>query len=138
MPMAAVSDIRPDNPGPGMPLDQLARQLASTHAFIENNHPIRRVQLLAHLSDWEHALLAAYQFFQSTSVKDLAFSRAGEWMLDNYYIVEQTVHQIKEDLPKGYFNRLPKLDRSDLKGYPRIFGVARELVGYSHCQLDLA
>jgi len=138
MQMAPISDIQPDNPGPGMPLDQLARRLADTHAFIEDNHPIGRAHLLKHLSIWEHTLLAAYQYFKATSLKDLAFSRAGEWMLDNYYVVEQNIHQIKEDLPKGFFNRLPKLDRTDLKGYPRIFALARELIGYSHGQLDLA
>ena len=138
MQLAPISDIQQDNPGPGMPLDQLARHLADTHAFIEDNHPIGRALLLTHLSTWEQTLLEAYQYFKATSWKDLAFSRAGEWMLDNYYVVEQTVHQIKEDLPKGFFNRLPKLDQTDLKGYPRVFALARELIGYSHGQLDLA
>jgi len=67
----------------------------------------------------------------------MAFSRAGEWMLDNFYVVKQTLHQIEVDLPKKYYAQLPKLGDTALKGYPRIFGVARGWVEQNECQLDM-
>ncbi len=79
----------------------------------------------------------AYVHFRAESSKDLAFSRAGEWMLDNFYIVEQTIHQIEEDLPERYYDQLPKLDKTALKGFPRIFGLAWEWVACSQSQLEL-
>ena len=57
------------------------------------------------------------------SSKDLAFSRAGEWMLDNFYVVEQTLHQIEEDLPESYYDQLPKLDNTCAKGIPAHFWI---------------
>ena len=79
----------------------------------------------------------AYTCFSTTLSKDIAFSRAGEWMLDNYYIVEQALHQIEQDLPQSYFVQLPKLRETTLKGYPRIFALGWEWVRYNQCQLDL-
>ena len=79
----------------------------------------------------------AYTCFRTTPSKDIAFSRAGEWMLDNFYIVEQTLHQIGQDLPQSYFDQLPKLRETTLKGYPRIFALGWEWVRYNQCQLDL-
>jgi len=45
--------------------------------------------------------------FKSVPSKDLPVSRAGEWMLDNFYIVKQTFRQIDEDLPASFLNQLP-------------------------------
>ncbi len=70
-------------------------------------------------------------------MKDLAFSRAGEWMLDNFYVVKQTFRQIEEGLPASFINQLPKLDGTPLKGHPRIFALAWEWIGYSQGQIDL-
>ncbi len=80
----------------------------------------------------------AYAYFRSTPAKDIAFSQAGEWMLDNFYIIEQTLHQIEQDLPQGYFDQLPKLLEPPLKGYPRVFALGWEWVRYNQCQFDLA
>ena len=68
---------------------------------------------------------------------DPAFSRAGEWMLDNFYIVEQTFRQIEEGLPAKFVKQLPKLDGTLLKDHPRIFALAWEWIGYSQSQIDL-
>ncbi|NTU55271.1 MAG: hypothetical protein HGA79_03370, partial [Anaerolineales bacterium] len=79
----------------------------------------------------------ANTIFKAAPAKDVAVSRAGEWMLDNFYIVKQTIRQIEEDLPAGFLNQLPKLDRTLLKGHSRIFALAWEWIGYSQSQIDL-
>jgi cyclic beta-1,2-glucan synthetase len=123
------------NPDAGVRLEQLARQLAQIYTVEKS--PKHNAILLQHLQSWEHTLRAAYAVFRGESSKDLAFSRAGEWMLDNFYVVEQTLHQIEEDLPESYYDQLPKLDKTALKGVPRIFGLAWEWVRYSQSQLEL-
>src|SRR5512135_370042 len=91
-------------------LHDLACLLADSHARVEEKSPSKRILLSKHIPIWKLTLTEAYEYFRATSTRDLVFSRAGEWMLDNYYVVEQTFHQIEEDLPKGYFDQLPKLD----------------------------
>lgn len=125
------------SPEPGEQLEQHAHLLAKNHTRVHKS-PKQWDLLLKLLHTWKEALQDAYQHFRAMSLKDPVFSRASEWMLDNFYVVEQTFHQIEEDLPKSFFDQLPKLDATSLKGYPRIFGLAWELVAYGQGQLDLA
>ena len=123
------------NPEPGVQLEQLAHQLARNSSVGIN--PKQKAILLQHLQSWQQTLHNAYMYFRAESSKGLVFSRAGEWMLDNYYVVEQTLHQIEEDLPESYYDQLPKLDKTALKGVPRIFELAWEWVGCCQSQLEL-
>ncbi len=121
--------------GKGKLLEKLAHQLAENHT-VEHNFE-QKTLVLDRLKAWSRTLFLAYRHFRTSSSKNIAFSYASEWMLDNFYIVEQTLRQIREDLPPGYYRELPKLDTTAMKGYPRIFVVAWELVGYSQSQLEL-
>ncbi len=126
-------------------LKEFARQLAETHAIEPARH--QKSDLLERLQSWEQALRNANAFFKSVPSKDLPVSRAGEWMLDNYYVVKQTFHQIAEALPASYLDQLPKLSGTSLEpglprpglepGLPRIFALAGEWVEYSQSQIDL-
>jgi cyclic beta-1,2-glucan synthetase len=123
------------NPDAGVRLEQFARQLAQIYTI--DKIPKHKVILMQHLQDWERTLHATYAVFRGESSKDTAFLRASEWMLDNYYIVKQTFRQVAEGLPASFFDQLPKLDGTSLKGYPRIFALSWEWVGYSQSQIDL-
>jgi cyclic beta-1,2-glucan synthetase len=123
------------NPDTRVPLDELARQLTQIYGI--GNNPKHKATLLQTLHNWEHSLDTAYTVFRDEPSKDLAFSQAGEWMLDNFYIVKQTFRQIEEGLPASYFGQLPKLEGTPLQGYPRVFALAWEWVGYSQSQIDL-
>ena len=49
---------------------------------------------------------------------------AGEWLLDNFYIIEETVKQIKTELPlKKYINFLG-IGNGPYKGFARIYVLA--------------
>jgi cyclic beta-1,2-glucan synthetase len=64
-------------------------------------------------------------------------SHATEWVLDNFYVVQQAIHQIKEDLPPTYYRELPKLEHTSLAGYPRVYGVARHILARVDGSLDI-
>lgn len=125
----------PVNPDADSRLIEFAHNLAKTHT-VEKSRPGKN-DLLERLKSWEQALSDANAIFKAVPVKDVAVSRAGEWMLDNFYIVKQTFRQIEEDLPAGFLDQLPKLDEAPLKGYSRIFALAWEWIGYSQSQIDL-
>ena len=117
-------------------LENLARQLARSHAL--SRRPRRRPPLLDRLREQEVLLHDAYQRFAETSEVQLALSYAAEWLLDNFYTVRQALRQVREDMPEGYYRRLPKLATSHLEGYPRIYAIAREIIKHceSHLNLD--
>jgi cyclic beta-1,2-glucan synthetase len=62
---------------------------------------------------------------------------AAEWLLDNFYIVEEQVKSIRRDMTKKEYNNLPVLIRGQLKGYTRIFAIAMELVSHTDGQIEI-
>jgi cyclic beta-1,2-glucan synthetase len=91
---------------------------------------------LEYLEIWELALRNANALFKAVPAKDLPVSRAGEWMLDNFYVVKQTLRQIEEDLPASFSTNYQNWAGQRSKD-TRIFALAREWIGYSQSQLDL-
>lgn len=65
-------------------------------------------------------------------------AKAAEWLLDNHYHVDRAIRQVRQDMPRKFYARLPGLKGSDFEGLPRIFCVAHGLLEASHLQLSLA
>jgi len=124
-------------------LKKFAHQLAGAHVVVPAGRDtvktprIQNTDVLDTLQSWDLVLHNANTIFKSVPAKDIPVSRAGEWMLDNFYIVKQTLRQIEEDLPGNFLIQLPKLDGTPLQGHTRIFALAREWISYSQCQIDL-
>jgi len=122
------------NPVADNRLREFAHHLAKIHeanaglGLTQKTAKISRPQkadLLEHLNIWEQVLRNANAIFKAVPSNDLPISRAGEWMLDNFYVVKQTFRQIEENLPASFLKQLPKLDGMPLQGRPRIFALAR-------------
>jgi len=126
-------------------LKEFAHRLAKTHSVTADStkpRVLKKNNLLEYLQTWNVTLRNTNAMFKAAPVTDSSdlpgkTSRAGEWMLDNFYIVKQTFRQIEEDLPDNFLAQLPKLDGTVLQGHTRIFALAREWIGYSQSQIDL-
>ena len=46
---------------------------------------------------YESWLAEAHDYFRKASHQKLSLTFTSEWVLDNYYIIRQTLHQIEED-----------------------------------------
>lgn len=57
---------------------------------------------------------------------------ASEWLLDNFYIIEEHAKQIKRDFNKKIYKHLPIVS----SGYTRIFTIAREIVEKNDGKID--
>ncbi|MFO7679693.1 MAG: glucoamylase family protein, partial [Chloroflexota bacterium] len=118
------------------PLAQTARRLAASHQAITSTP--KGQQLLERLPQQASLLQKGYQTFRTTTTETMAFSYAAEWLLDNYYVVQQSLNQIKEDLSPAFYRHLPRLDSGDpLQDYPRVYDLARQFLITEVCQLDL-
>jgi cyclic beta-1,2-glucan synthetase len=116
-------------------LEDLACQHARTQGA--GPRPARKLSLLEHLREREWLMRDATAYFRGVSAKE-PLSSAAEWMLDNFYLVQQSLRQIREDMPPGFYLQLPKLAGGPLAGYPRIYAVAQELVVTSGAHPDLS
>ncbi len=63
-------------------------------------------------------------------------SPAAEWLLDNFYIIEEQVKSIRKDLTKKEYSRLPSLEKGPMRGYARIYNLALELVSHTNGRVD--
>lgn len=61
---------------------------------------------------------------------------AGEWLLDNFHLIEAQVPEIRNGLPQGYYRALPKLRSAPLVGLPRVYGIAWAFVAHTDASFD--
>ena len=113
-----------DAPRPGSE-PRAPREVAREHQSVRPTG--ERAALLDYLEGQGAVLDEAHQYFSERSDK-VSLSYAGEWILDNYYVVYQSLRQIREDLTQRYYRELPVLAEGRLAGYPRIYALSRELV----------
>jgi cyclic beta-1,2-glucan synthetase len=63
---------------------------------------------------------------------------AAEWLLDNFYLIDENIRQIQRDLPKKYFNQLPEVKLVGGGKIPQALALARSLVLHSHCDVTIS
>ncbi|MDQ3515207.1 MAG: glycosyltransferase family 2 protein, partial [Gemmatimonadota bacterium] len=64
-------------------------------------------------------------------------SPAGDWFLDNFYIIQEHIREVRTSLPREYYRELPKLAGGPLADHPRVYEVATELIAHTEGHLDL-
>jgi cyclic beta-1,2-glucan synthetase len=69
--------------------------------------------------------------------KGRAVTPAAEWLVDNYYIVDEHIRAVRRDLPPGFYKQLPKLANGPMRGYPRVYGLAWAIVAHSDNRFEL-
>src|SRR5688500_18030915 len=93
--------------------------------------------LVLRREDTRGVLDRVYHELNEGAEAGLDISPAGDWLLDNFYIVQEHIREIRTNLPKGYYEELPKLATGSLTGYPRAYEVAIELIAHTEGHLDL-
>jgi cyclic beta-1,2-glucan synthetase len=61
---------------------------------------------------------------------------AGEWLLDNYYLIEEQVLIVKADLPENYGVELPRLASGEYRDFPRLYTALLTLIAHTDGRLD--
>ncbi len=61
---------------------------------------------------------------------------AGEWLLDNFYIIEEIVKQIQKDLPLKKYTNFVGIANGEYKGFARIYVLASEIIAYSDNKIE--
>ncbi|MEC5399537.1 GH36-type glycosyl hydrolase domain-containing protein [Uliginosibacterium sp. H1] len=64
---------------------------------------------------------------------------AAEWLLDNFYLIEEQIRTTRRHLPRGYSRELPCLARppgSHSPTHPRVYDIALEIVSHGDGRVD--
>jgi cyclic beta-1,2-glucan synthetase len=115
-------------------LEQHAESLAAAQTVTETIGEGR--PLLPRVLENGRVLLEYYQATAKAISREQAITPAAEWLVDNFYIVEEQLREIRDDLPPGFYRKLPKLSAGPLEGYPRVYGVAWAYVAHTDSRFD--
>ncbi|MDQ4080294.1 MAG: cyclic beta 1-2 glucan synthetase, partial [Gemmatimonadota bacterium] len=104
--------------------------------------PTRRVfgpgPLLSRLAESRRILDDARHELAQASDRGVDISPAGEWLLDNWYVILEHIREIGASMPRGFYRELPKLAAGPLAGYPRVYELAIELIAHTEGRLELS
>jgi cyclic beta-1,2-glucan synthetase len=115
-------------------LEQHAESLAA--AQVITLEPVLGRPLLPRVLENGRLLLEYYRATARSIQREQTITPAAEWLVDNFYIVEEQLREIRDDLPSGYYHKLPKLASGHLEGYPRVFGVAWAFVAHTDSRFE--
>ncbi|TMH31240.1 MAG: cyclic beta 1-2 glucan synthetase [Betaproteobacteria bacterium] len=110
--------------------DQMAqhgRELAVAHELIRGRAPDR---LLARLASNEKVLIEVCALLARNAESNRRVTPAGEWLLDNFYLIEEEIRTAKRHLPAGYSRELPRLKSGPSAGLPRVYDLALQTVAH--------
>ncbi len=113
-------------------LTRHAKALATDHRVVTRQGSNR---LLARLGQNEDILRA---FNRATLAVNpgARITPAAEWLLDNFYLIEEQIQLARRHLPRGYSRELPRLLNGPGAGLPRVYHVVLELIAHVDAQVE--
>ena len=95
-----------------------------------------RDRLLRRLAENEGVLVGGRRAAQGGRHRRPPIAPAGEWLLDNFYLIEEQIRTAKRHLPKAYSRELPRLLQGPSAGLPRVYDIALEAIAHGDGRVD--
>lgn len=111
-----------------------APQMAAHGRKLASQHRLARLQrpdtLLARLDDNERALQEINAILVATVAATKPVTPAGEWLLDNFHLIEEEIRLARRLMPLGYSRALPQLEGPPHGGLPRVYELALHVISH--------
>lgn len=114
-------------------LERHAKEIAATHGLVRRGGSDK---LLVRLEDNERVLVETYDLVTAAASEDRRIEPAAEWLLDNFYLVEQQIQAIRRLLPPAFSRELPRLTSGSDLNVPRVYAIAIELISHVDGRVD--
>ncbi|HZN47864.1 MAG TPA: cyclic beta 1-2 glucan synthetase, partial [Ramlibacter sp.] len=117
--------------------DQMQRHgksLAAAHAWELTRAADR---LLPRLADNRRTLAAVCALLCEGEGPQRRTTPAGEWLVDNAYLLQEETRAAQRFLPPGYSRELPRLSAGPGRGLPRVYDLAVQSVAHGDGRLEL-
>lgn len=117
--------------------DQLQRYLekvASDHVL--DNTSDKDTYPIPKLKENYEIIKEIYNLLNEHIKMGLPIHPAGEWLLDNFYIVEETIKTIMKELSLKKYRSFLGISNGMYKGFARIYVLATEIVAYTDNKID--
>ncbi|MBN2439008.1 MAG: cyclic beta 1-2 glucan synthetase, partial [Deltaproteobacteria bacterium] len=114
-------------------MEQHGKTLAGSHALSPGHAPDR---LLTRLAENEEILIGVHNLLTEAVKANRRITPAGEWLLDNFYLIEEQIRTARRHLPKGYSRELPRLTQGPSAALPRVYDIALEMISHGDGRVD--
>lgn len=128
-------------PGPDKVEHMTAAQLADHARLLAGYHRVQpytghKPLLLEHVDFCQAEIELCRRELEEASRLEQRISPSAEWILDNYHLIKANTDDVRLNLPRKFYRELPILSTEPLKGMPRIYGIASDLISHTDGQLD--
>ncbi|MDB4950351.1 MAG: hypothetical protein JWM27_3000, partial [Gemmatimonadetes bacterium] len=117
-------------------LAEKARAVARGQRLSARGRRRREAPLLARLTETRRILDDVHARLNAGADREVDVGPAGEWLLDNFHVVQEHILEVRETLPRGFYRELPELSGGPLAGYPRVYELATTLISHSEGRVD--
>ncbi len=114
-------------------MQQHGRTLAVSHCVGSGPAPDH---LLTRLAENEGVLIKVRNLLLEPVETNRKITPAGEWLLDNFYLIEEQIRTAKRHLPKDYCRELPRLVNGPSAQFPRVYDLALEAISHGDGRVD--
>ena len=116
-------------------LEEKAKALAASHTLARTTRGGAR-PFLARLDDNAAVLRGAYRRLAEDVHQGAFITPAAEWLLDNFYLIESEIRDVRRNLPRQFYVELPKLASREMAGAARVYAMALAIIRHSDARLD--
>jgi cellobiose phosphorylase len=106
-----------------------ARELSRRHEISEKKKDMVPIKPL--LQHDKELLTQAYRVLATSAKENKDISPAAEWLIDNFYIIQEQIVQIETDFPIGFQRNIPHLKSGINKGLPRVYDLVYNLAHHT-------
>lgn len=110
-------------------LDNYLKQIAEEHIITKNSE--KNTYPIEKLKENYNKITETYEILNEHLKLGIKIHSAGEWLLDNFYIIEESVKNIEKNLKLSKYTKLPGLTSSKYYGFARAYVLASEIVAFS-------
>ena len=87
-----------------------------------------KIKLIKSLDGSYRNIIEGYDYLNNEAKNKKKIVSAGEWLLDNLYLIQKEYKNIKNNMSGSYYENLPVIYKGVMKGYPRIYYIAKKIV----------
>ncbi len=115
-------------------MQKFAVTLARSHKLNKN---ATEDHLLKRLDDNENILHKVRKLIADAIKRKQQITPASEWLIDNFYLVEENIRTAKKNFPKGYSENLPQLLIHDSDSITRIYDIVLQIIMHTDGRIDI-
>ncbi|MBU3154285.1 GH36-type glycosyl hydrolase domain-containing protein [Clostridium estertheticum] len=115
-------------------LEKHAFEISRHYSDVKNTNCKKK--LISNLDGSYEKILEGYEKIDKEGKNKKEVLPAAEWLLDNLYLIEKEYKSIKYNMPQTYYKDLPVIYKGVIKGYPRVYHIAIEIVSHTDGRMD--